>query len=41
MIQMFKARVINDLKYSSNSFIKNGFLNRYDFLIKNVNTNSE
>ena len=38
---VYEARVINDFKYSSNSFIKNGFLNRYDFLIKNVNTNSE
>ena len=38
---VYEARVINDLKYSSNSFIKNGFLNRFEFLIKNVNTNSE
>ena len=38
---VYEARVINDLKYSSNSFIKNGFLNRFDFLVKNVNTNSE
>ena len=38
---VYEARVINDLNYSSNSFIKNGFLNRFEFLIKNVNTNSE
>ena len=38
---VYEARVINDLKYSSDSFIKNGFLNRFDFLVKNVNTNSD
>ena len=38
---VYEGRVINDLQYSSNSFIRNGFLNRFDFLIKNVNTNSE
>ena len=37
---VYEAKVINDLKYSSNSFINNGFLNRFDFLIKNVNINS-
>ena len=37
---VYEGRVINDLQYSSNSFIRNGFLNRFDFLIKNVNTNS-
>ena len=38
---VYEGRIINDLSYNSGSFIKNGLLNRFDFLIKNVNTNSK
>ncbi len=37
---VYEAKIINDLKYSSDSLINSGFLNRFDFLIKNVNINS-
>ena len=38
---VYEANIINDLIYNSNSFIMTGLLNKYEVLLKNVNTNAD